>query len=158
MLKKIVTLTTLNKKLERLRKNRRTIVFTNGCFDILHFGHVRYLEKAKKRARVLVLGINSDSSIRKIKGASRPIVKQDHRAGLLAFLECVDFVTIFDEETPLELIKAVRPDILVKGADWKGKGIVGEDVVKGYGGKVEYIEFLEGLSTTSIINKVLQTQ
>ena len=151
--KKILKLSNLKRKILRLRSQGQTIAFTNGCFDILHFGHVSYLEKAKKN-RILVVGLNSDQSIRKIKGPQRPIIKEAYRAGLLAALECVDFVTIFNEETPYSVIKVLKPDILIKGADWKGKKIVGADLVKSYGGKVEYVSYVEGCSTTKIIEKI----
>ncbi len=151
---KTLSLIQLKKELHRLRKSGKTIAFTNGCFDILHFGHVAYLEKAKKNHRILVLGVNSDQSVRKIKGPTRPIVPQHERAAVLAALESVDYVTIFSAPTPLSLIKAVKPDVLIKGADWKGKGIVGEDFVKSYGGKIEYIKFEKGWSSTNIIELI----
>ncbi len=148
--KKIVSLASLKRKLSALRKQKRTIAFTNGCFDILHYGHVSYLQKARAKDRVLVVGLNSDSSVRKIKGPQRPVNSELNRAGVLAGLECVDFVTIFNEETPYELIRAVRPDILIKGADWKGKAVAGSDLVS----RVELIEYVPNLSTTSIIGKI----
>ncbi|MBP9853484.1 MAG: D-glycero-beta-D-manno-heptose 1-phosphate adenylyltransferase [Candidatus Omnitrophica bacterium] len=154
MKNKTLSLIQLKKELHRLRKSGKTIAFTNGCFDILHFGHVAYLEKAKKNHRILVLGVNSDQSVRKIKGPTRPIVPQHERAAVLAALESVDYVTIFSAPTPLSLIKAVKPDVLIKGADWKGKGIVGEDFVKSYGGKIEYIKFEKGWSSTNIIELI----
>jgi len=155
MKKKITTVGELKKRLCSLRKEGRTIAFTNGCFDILHYGHVDYLLKAKKKNRVLVVGVNSDSSVRKIKGSKRPIVSQKERASVLAALECVDFVTIFSESTPLNLIKAVKPDVIIKGADWKKKDVVGYDVVKAYGGKVELAKYLPKHSTTNIINAII---
>ena len=151
---KILSLQKLKSKLKLLRV-KKTIAFTNGCFDILHFGHVSYLEAAKKKNRILVIGLNSDQSIRKIKGPQRPIIQQTKRAALLAALECVDFVTIFNEETPLKTIEALKPDILIKGADWKGKEVVGSQVVKSYGGEVEYISYVPGSSTTKIIEKII---
>ncbi|MGE0269075.1 MAG: D-glycero-beta-D-manno-heptose 1-phosphate adenylyltransferase [Candidatus Omnitrophota bacterium] len=151
---KRLSINELKSELARLRKAGKTIAFTNGCFDILHFGHVSYLEKAKRGDRILVLGLNSDASIRKIKGAGRPIVPQRERAGVLAALASVDYVSIFSGQTPISLIKAVKPDVLIKGADWKGKGIVGEDFVKSYGGKVEYIKFEKGWSTTRIVELI----
>lgn len=152
--KKILTLKSLKRNLDRLRHEGKSIAFTNGCFDILHFGHVAYLEAAKKNSRILVVGLNSDASIRRIKGINRPIVPQRERARVLAALASVDFVTVFSADTPLNLIKAVRPDFLIKGADWKGKGIVGEDFVESYGGKIEYIKYEEGWSTTNIIDLI----
>ena len=154
--KKIVGLKTLCHILARLRRQGRTIAFTNGCFDILHFGHVQYLEKAKGRDRVLVIGLNSDRSVRKIKGPRRPIVTQKARAAVLAALACVDYVTIFNEETPQKLIAALKPDVLIKGADWKGKKVAGSDVVRRYGGKVEYVRYVPRYSSTNIIEAVLQ--
>lgn len=154
MLSKVVSVSTLLRHVSRARRDGRKIAFTNGCFDILHAGHVRYLTKAKKGGRCLIIGLNSDRSIRRIKGPQRPINKQQCRAEVLAALECVDWVTIFDEETPYRLIKAVKPDILIKGADWKGKTVVGEDVVKARGGRVELVTYVKGLSTTQIIETI----
>jgi len=151
---KIVKLVTLKQKIARLRKQGYTIAFTNGCFDIFHYGHVSYLESAKKNKRVLVVGLNSDRSVKKIKGAKRPINKEAGRAAVLAGLACVDFVTLFNERTPVKLIEAVKPDILIKGADWKGKGAVGSDIVEANGGKVEFIKFIPGFSSTDIIKKI----
>ncbi len=152
---KIVSLTTLKKKLALLRRQKKTIAFTNGCFDILHYGHVSYLEAAKKDNRILVVGLNADASIKRIKGNLRPILPQDERAKVLAALESVDFVTIFSEDTPAKLISAIIPDVLIKGADWKGKDVIGSDVVKAHGGKVELIKYLPNLSTTNIIQTVM---
>ena len=153
--KKIVGLKTLQRILARLRRQGRMIAFTNGCFDILHFGHVQYLEKAKGHNRVLIIGLNSDRSVRKIKGPQRPIVAQNARAAVLAALACVDYVTIFAEETPQKLIAALKPDVLVKGADWKGKEVAGSDVVRRYGGRVEYARYVPRYSSTNIIDAVL---
>jgi D-beta-D-heptose 7-phosphate kinase/D-beta-D-heptose 1-phosphate adenosyltransferase len=147
---KIIGIAALKKKLSVLRKAGKTIAFTNGCFDLMHLGHVTYLQKAKKGDRVLVVGLNSDRSTRRIKGPSRPIIGQKSRAAVLAALESVDFVVIFNENTPHELIKAVGPDVLVKGADWKGKKVVGADIAK----KVELIPYIKGFSTTQIIKKI----
>jgi len=151
--KKIRSLESIKKIVAQLKRQRKTIAFTNGCFDILHFGHVRYLEAAKK-SRVLVVAINSDGSVRKIKGDQRPIVPQKERASLIAALECVDYVTIFNEPTPFKVIAALRPDVLIKGADWKGKEVVGADFVKSYGGRVEFIRYVKGFSTTKIIESI----
>ena len=149
---KIVGVQSLKKKLSAVRKQGKTIVFTNGCFDLMHLGHVKYLQAAKSANAVVVVGLNSDRSIKRIKGPSRPIVAQRSRAAVLAALESVDFVVIFNEETPYALIKAVQPDILVKGADWKGKKVVGADVAK----KLRFIKYEEGFSTTNIIERVLK--
>lgn len=153
---KIVKLPTLKKKLAVLRKQGKKIVFTNGCFDIVHYGHISYLETAKKNDRILVLGLNSDSSVKSLKGPERPIISQDKRAGLLAALECVDFVVLFNEDTPLKLISRIKPDVLIKGADYKDKVVVGSDVVKENGGKVEFIKFVRNCSSTNIIEEILK--
>jgi rfaE bifunctional protein nucleotidyltransferase chain/domain len=129
------------------------IVFTNGCFDLLHVGHIRYLEEAKKLGNLLFVGINSDQSVKKLKGPSRPIQSEQDRAEILSSLRCVDFVSIFDEETPLNLIKIVKPNLLVKGGDWKIEQIVGSDFVQSYGGQVFSLSFVNGKSTTSLIEK-----
>lgn len=154
--KKIVSVDRLKKIISSLRRKKKTIAFTNGCFDILHLGHISYLEKAKKNNRVLIIGLNSDSSIKTIKGSKRPIVPQDERAKVLAALSVVDFVTIFNEPTPLKLITALKPDVLIKGADWKGKDVAGAEVVKDNGGRVEFISFLKDHSTTDIIKTILE--
>ena len=151
---KIVSLALLKKNVSRLRKQGKVIAFTNGCFDILHAGHVAYLEQAKKKNRVLIVGLNSDHSVRRIKGPLRPIIEAKYRAVVLAALSCVDYVSIFNEDTPLKVIKAVKPDILIKGADWKNKQVVGEDAIRPYGGRVELIKYLPNLSTTKIIEKI----
>ena len=151
---KVIGLSKLKKELTRLRKAGRTIAFTNGCFDIVHYGHVTYLEKSKKKNRVLVVGLNSDDSVSRLKGPSRPVNSQQARAAVLAALESVDYVTVFTEDTPLKLIQALRPDVLIKGADWKGKPVVGADVLKTYGGKVEFITFVDNFSTTKIIERL----
>ncbi|MFA4983921.1 MAG: D-glycero-beta-D-manno-heptose 1-phosphate adenylyltransferase [Candidatus Omnitrophota bacterium] len=146
----------LKKILSGFRKKGERIVFTNGCFDLLHYGHVRYLEAAKKKGDVLVVALNSDSSIKRIKGRKRPIINKDDRAGTIAALESVDYVTVFDEDTPLKIIKLLRPDIIVKGADWNHKNIVGADFVRSYGGKVDTLKLSQGRSTTAIIEKIVK--
>ena len=151
---KILTVEALKKKIARAREEGLKIAFTNGCFDILHYGHVSYLQRAKTQNRVLVVGLNSDQSVRRIKGKDRPINGQKERAFVLAALQCVDFVTIFEEDTPLKLIEKIKPDILIKGADWKGKEVVGSEVVKKNGGKVEFVKYMSGYSTTSLIEKM----
>lgn len=142
--------------LDSLKKKDKKIVFTNGCFDLIHIGHVRYLEKAKSLGDILVVAINTDSSIKRIKDKRRPIIPQRERAEVIASLGCVDYVTFFDEDTPYELIKLLRPDTLVKGGDWKRKAIVGSDIVEGAGGRVYAIPFIKGASTTGIIKRVLK--
>ncbi len=130
------------------------IAFTNGCFDIVHRGHIDYLSRAKDLGTKLVLGLNTDASVRRLKGESRPIVDEHSRAVLLAALQFIDLVVFFDEDTPYELIKALQPDILVKGSDYKAEDIVGYDVVMGKGGSVETIDFVEGFSTTTIVERI----
>jgi len=142
--------------LKNLRKSGKQIVFTNGCFDILHVGHVRYLTAARSEGDVLVVGLNSDASVKSIKPDNRPIVSQEQRAEVLAGLGVVDFITIFDESDPMPLIRAIKPDILVKGADWKEKEIVGADVVKAYGGKVVRVEVVPGISTSRIVQRIVK--
>ena len=132
------------------------MVFTNGCFDIIHAGHVRYLKKAKALGGILVVGLNSDSSIKKIKGETRPIVKQKDRAEVLSALTSVDYVIIFNDPTPIKLIEAIKPDVLVKGADWKRGSIVGEEILKTYKGKIARIKLAKGRSTTDIVGKILK--
>ncbi len=139
--------------LKRNRKNK-TVVFTNGCFDILHVGHVSYLQTARAQGDLLVVGLNSDASVKRLKGDERPIQNETDRAQILAALRSVDYVTIFDEETPQLLIEAVRPEVLVKGGDWPVEKIVGADFVLGQGGKVKSLPFVSGKSSTSIIEKV----
>jgi D-beta-D-heptose 7-phosphate kinase / D-beta-D-heptose 1-phosphate adenosyltransferase len=148
---KIIGVQALKRKLSALRRLKKTIAFTNGCFDLMHIGHVKYLQAAKKENRVLIVGLNSDKSVFRIKGPLRPIVPQKSRAAVLAALTSVDFVVIFNEDTPYELIKALAPDVLIKGADWKGKKVIGSDLVKG----VEFIKYIDGFSTTNIINRIM---
>ncbi|MCX8164640.1 MAG: D-glycero-beta-D-manno-heptose 1-phosphate adenylyltransferase [Aquificaceae bacterium] len=151
----VLKLEELLEVLEPIRKTKK-VVFTNGCFDILHAGHVHYLKKAKDLGDILVVGLNSDESIRRIKGPKRPILPQSMRAYLLDGLRSVDYVVIFEEDTPEKLIKAIRPHVLVKGADWATKDIVGADFVLSYGGKVHSIEFEFNVSTSSIIKRILE--
>ena len=151
---KILERNALKDKLEELRKKGKKIAFTNGCFDILHVGHVRYLREAKKTADVLVLALNSDSSVRSIKGEKRPLMNEKERAEILAALECIDFVTIFPELTPLELINYLKPDILIKGGDWPEEKVVGREEIKKWGGRVAIIPEVEGKSTTNIVEKI----
>lgn len=153
---KIKTLPALCKEIARLKKDGKVIVFTNGCFDILHFGHAQYLQSAKNKGDILVVAVNSDSSIKKIKGKKRPIVDESNRLGLLSALSSIDYLTLFKEETPLEVIKKVKPDILVKGADWQNN-IVGSDFVKSYGGRVLTLKLVKGLSTTNLIKRIVKT-
>ncbi len=137
-----------------LKRLGKKVVFTNGCFDIIHRGHVEYLAKARALGDALVVGVNSDASVSRLKGPARPVVIEDDRAHVLAALAVVDFVCIFPEDTPLELIRAVVPDVLVKGADWSIDAVVGKDVVEAAGGSVRTIEFLPNRSTSRIIEKI----
>ena len=139
---------------ERLRRDGKRVVFTNGVFDLLHPGHVRYLQHARTLGDALIVGVNSDRSVRANKGASRPITPEAERAELLAALACVDAVAIFDEDTPAEIIKRIQPDILVKGADWAADAIVGRDTVEARGGRVVRVDIEPGWSTSAIIDKV----
>ncbi len=154
--RKIVSRTALSFILETERQKNRKIVFTNGCFDLLHVGHVKYLQKARRLGDLLVLGVNSDASIRRLKGPLRPLIGEDERAHILAALDCVDFVVLFDEDTPLDLIRAVRPQVLVKGGDYRPEEVVGREFVESHGGRLELIRFVDGKSTTGIIEKILQ--
>jgi rfaE bifunctional protein nucleotidyltransferase chain/domain len=138
-----------------LRRQGKRIVFTNGCFDLLHPGHIYTLTQAKRLGDVLVVGINSDASVKRLKGEHRPILNEDERVTILAALEAVDFVTIFAEDTPLELIRLLQPQVLVKGGDWNPEAVVGRDVVEGIGGEVVLIPYQPGSSTTGIIERIL---
>ena len=146
----------LNSLLLDEKKNGKKVVFTNGCFDLLHAGHVDYLRKAKELGDILVVALNSDESIRRIKGNSRPIVTFEERAFVMANLKPVDYVTMFDEDTPYELIKTIVPDYLVKGADWSDENIVGRDVVVNAGGEIKRIEFVVEQSTSNIIKTIVK--
>ena len=153
---KIKTLDEIVRLRPGIRKSGKKLVFTNGCFDILHVGHVRYLNHARSLGDLLVVAVNSDRSVREIKGDSRPIVAEQERAEVLAALACVDFVFIFDDPTPKQVIDAIVPDVLVKGADWNITEIVGRDTVEKAGGMVINVPLVEGSSTTDIIQKVLE--
>ena len=138
----------------KARKEGKKVVFTNGCFDLLHRGHLHLLREAKKLGDLLVVGLNSDRSVRKIKSADRPILTESDRAELIAALEMVDYVTSFEEPDPYEVIKELRPDVLVKGGDWSRDKIIGADLVEGGGGRVAVIPYLKGYSTTQIIERM----
>lgn len=142
-------------KLKNLRSGKK-VVFTNGCFDLLHIGHVRYLQEAKSLGDFLVVGVNADASVRKLKGPQRPVQNETDRAEILASLECVSFTALFTEDTPKKLIEMVRPEVLVKGGDWAVKDIVGGDFVQSYGGVVKSLPFVAGRSTSSIVEKILK--
>ena len=140
---------------ERWRRAGKRVVFTNGCFDLLHAGHIQYLQASRARGDALIVGINADASVRRLKGPSRPVIGEEDRAHLMAALACVDAVVIFDEDTPLELIRAVRPDVLTKGADYTVDTVVGHDLVAGWGGEVALIPLQEGRSTSGLIDKIV---
>lgn len=151
---KIKELPEIKEEIERFKAEGKRIVFTNGCFDILHPGHTRYLFSARELGDYLIVAVNSDRSVRAIKGSGRPVIPQDERAELLAALECVDGVVIFDEDNPLKVIQYLVPHILVKGGDWEEDEIVGADVVKGAGGEVRRIPFISGHSTTDFLKRM----
>lgn len=153
---KIVAAEKLVSKLEEGRLAGKKIVFTNGCFDILHVGHVRYLAAARSEGDLLVVGLNSDISVRSIKGDRRPLVNQDQRAEVLASLVWVDYVVVFDEPDPLRLIQTLKPDVLVKGADWGEENIIGAEFVKAMGGKIIRAELVPEASTTRIIERIVK--
>jgi len=142
--------------IKNLKAKGKRIVFTNGCFDLLHIGHVRYLEKARTLGDALVVGVNSDSSVRKLKGPNRPVLPAKERAEILSGLGCVDYITIFDELDPLKLITSLHPNVLVKGGDWTKEQIVGREVLERSGGKVAIIRFVKGASTSTLIETILK--
>ena len=154
---KILNLEPLLNRLKGHRSSGDQIVFTNGCFDILHAGHVRYLSAAKSEGDVLVVGLNSDNSLRTIKGEKRPVIPQDQRAYVLAGLTCVDYVSLFDEPDPFRLIQAIRPHVLIKGEDWAESDIIGADIVTQHGGRVVRASVVPNLSTSQIIEKIINT-
>lgn len=150
----VLSLRRLLPEVRRLKRRGKTIAFTNGCFDLLHVGHLTCLEAIKRRADCLIVAVNSDLSVRRLKGAGRPLVPEKERARMVAALKPVDFVTIFSESTPLKLIHAVRPHLLAKGGDWKPRQIVGADWVRSYGGKVLVIPYVRGRCSTALIRRV----
>ncbi len=156
VLSKIIAAEKLAARLDAFRKSGKKVVFTNGCFDILHAGHVRYLAAARAKGDLLVVGLNTDASVRSIKGGKRPVVHQKYRAEVVASLGCVDYVVLFDTPQPLELIQTLKPDVLVKGADWTQETIVGGDFVKSNGGRVVRIPLAPDISTSRIIEKILK--
>ncbi len=154
MKNKLKTWEEITDVIKELKSQNKKIVFTNGCFDILHSGHVQYLAEAKELGDVLILGLNSDRSVKRLKGNERPINNERERATVLSALCSVSYIVIFEEDTPYMLINHIKPDILVKGGDWKPEEIVGSDIVKSYNGKVKSLSFIAGKSTTEIINKM----
>ncbi|HEX4925857.1 MAG TPA: D-glycero-beta-D-manno-heptose 1-phosphate adenylyltransferase [Bdellovibrionales bacterium] len=153
---KVLSRESLAQELAQARRNKK-VVFTNGCFDLLHVGHVTYLQQARALGDLLVVALNSDSSVRKLKGESRPLQNEEDRAKIMAALGCVDFVTVFSEETPETLIRLLKPDVLVKGGDWKIENIVGGPFVQSYGGSVQSLPFVPGRSTSKIVEKIMNS-
>jgi len=151
---KIVDRATAVAKVTAARRAGKRVVFTNGCFDLMHVGHVRYLAAARDAGDLLVVAINADASVQRLKGPERPLVPEAARAEVLAALAAVDLVTIFEEDTPAEVIAALRPDVLVKGADWAPDQVVGRDTVEAHGGRVELIPVVEGFSTTALVDRI----
>ncbi len=139
-----------------LREQHKKVVFTNGCYDILHRGHVEYLTRAKALGDILIVAVNADASVRRLKGEHRPIVQEEDRAFIIASLAAVDYACLFGEDTPFDIISALVPDVLVKGADWKVEDIVGKDIVEGAGGVVRTIEFVPSRSTTNVIDEIIK--
>ena len=151
---KVISLDQLKSEREKLCAQNKTVVFTNGCFDLLHPGHVRYMQMARDLGDVLILALNSDRAVKILKGESRPILKENERAEVMAALACVDYVMIFDDISPRETIAALLPDILVKGGDWGVTEIIGREEVEAAGGKVMSLPFVEGVSTTEIVARI----
>ncbi|MCK4661971.1 MAG: D-glycero-beta-D-manno-heptose 1-phosphate adenylyltransferase [Bacteroidales bacterium] len=154
---KIISWESLKKEIEVIKRNKKKIVFTNGCFDLIHRGHIKYLAEASDFGDVFIIGLNTDKSINRIKGNKRPIKDELTRALLLASFMFVDFVVLFDQDTPYELIKLIKPDILIKGSDYNVNEIVGGDIIIENGGQIKTIEFLKAYSSTKLINKIINT-
>lgn len=150
----ILTIDDFEKLRNKIKSENKKIVFTNGCFDILHRGHISYLNQAKSLGDILIVGVNSDSSVKKLKGEDRPVNIENDRAYVLDNVKSVDYVIIFEEDTPYNLIDKIKPDYLVKGGDWKEEDIVGSDIVKANGGKVISLQYVENYSTTNILKKL----
>ncbi len=151
---KIIKFSDVKEEISRLKRDSKKIVFTNGCFDIIHAGHIAYLNEAKGLGDILIVGINSDNSVKRLKGQNRPIISERDRAYVLANIKPVDYVVIFHEDTPYHLIKEIQPDFLVKGGDYCEKNVIGRDIVKSSGGKLVLIKFIKGKSTSSIIKTI----
>ncbi|MFT4523844.1 MAG: D-beta-D-heptose 7-phosphate kinase/D-beta-D-heptose 1-phosphate adenosyltransferase [Bacteroidia bacterium] len=151
---KIYDLSTLKDRVERLHASKKTVVFTNGCFDLIHKGHIDYLNRAADLGDFLILGLNSDASVQRLKGTHRPLQNQESRSYIMAALDCIDAVVIFDEDTPIELITTLKPNVLVKGGDYTEATVVGADLVKSYSGSVQLLPFLDGFSTSNIEKKI----
>lgn len=155
-IRKVKSVSAVREDVRRLQQGGGKVVFTNGCFDIVHRGHVGLFARARALGDALVVALNSDRSVRRLKGDARPIFPEAERAEIVAAMRNVDLVCVFEEDTPLETILAIRPDVLVKGADWKDKGIVGQAEVEGWGGRVIAVDLLEGYSTTGVVERVVQ--
>jgi len=153
---KIKSKQALKRLLLQSKRRAKKIAFTNGCFDILHYGHAKYLEDAKRHCDILIVAINSDNSIKRLKGKKRPLIRLKDRMNIIAALESVDYVTSFDEDTPAEIITYLKPDLVIKGADYKVKDIVGARIVKEYGGSIKRIKFIKGYSVTSLVNGIIR--
>ena len=154
--KKIKTLARMKVIIPRLKAESKKVVFTNGCFDILHVGHIRYLKKAKSLGDILIIGMNTDRSVKSFKGEKRPIVPENERAEVLSALEFVDYVVLFDEPDPLRLIETLKPDVLVKGADWAKEKIIGREIVENAGGRVVRVPMVPGASSTGVIERIIK--
>jgi D-beta-D-heptose 7-phosphate kinase/D-beta-D-heptose 1-phosphate adenosyltransferase len=155
MKSKIISRLQIDGLISALKNKGQKVVFTNGCFDLLHVGHVRYLQEARTLGDCLIVGLNSDQSMRRIKDPARPLIAEDQRAEVLAALTCVDYIVLFDEADPFKLIEEIRPDVLVKGADWSLDNIIGADLVSSYGGEVRRVELVPAISTSEIINRII---
>ncbi|MBI4767351.1 MAG: D-glycero-beta-D-manno-heptose 1-phosphate adenylyltransferase [Deltaproteobacteria bacterium] len=155
MKSKIISRLQIDGLISGLKNKGQKVVFTNGCFDLLHVGHVRYLQEARALGDCLIVGLNSDQSMRQIKDPARPLIAEDQRAEVLAALTCVDHIVLFDEADPFKLIEEIRPDVLVKGADWSLDNIIGADLVSSYGGEVRRVELVPAISTSEIINRII---
>lgn len=153
--KKLKSRLSLKKIISDARKQGKKTAFTNGCFDVLHYGHVKYLEEAKKSGDILIAAVNDDNSVKRLKGRKRPLFALKDRMRVIASLSSVDYVTSFSEDTPADIIKLLKPDIIIKGADYKIKDIVGNDIVTSYGGKVKRVKYIKGYSVTGLIDKIL---
>jgi D-beta-D-heptose 7-phosphate kinase/D-beta-D-heptose 1-phosphate adenosyltransferase len=156
MRRKILDNHDLNTAISQLRGQGKKIVFTNGCYDLLHVGHIKLLQRARSLGDVLVVGLNSDESVRSLKGPTRPLVGEKERAHVMAALDCVDIITVFPEETPMRLIEQIRPDVLVKGGDYEMHEVVGRDFVESHGGRVELVPIVEGFSTSDIVKRIVE--
>ncbi len=156
MTSKIIPRSQIAALVESLKAQQKKIVFTNGCFDLLHAGHVRYLTEARAQGDCLIVGLNTDRSVNRIKDPHRPLIPEDQRAEVLAALICVSYVVFFEESDPLSLIEAIKPDVLVKGADWAEDNIIGADLVRSYGGRVFRVALVDGISTTEIIHRIVE--